>query len=84
MSGSVTASDSDSREVGRDDSGEHDPIKHAGASDADNAGGNLLGIAKMKETRDESSSRTCAGKTFALDEWLFLASCQEMRQQVIS
>jgi hypothetical protein len=66
--GRATASDPVSGEVGGDDSGEHDPVEHAGASDADNTGGNLYDTAKMKMIRDESGRRIGAGKAFALDE----------------
>jgi hypothetical protein len=41
--------------MGRDNSGEHDPADGTAAADADNAGGNLLDMAKLKEIRDESS-----------------------------
>ena len=63
----ATASDPVSGEVGGDDSGAHDPVERAGASDADNAGGNLYDTAKMKMIRDESGKRIGAGKAFALD-----------------
>jgi hypothetical protein len=55
-----------------------------GAADADNAGGNLLDMVKLKEIRDESSWGPVQVRRFALDEWFFLASSQEMRQEVIS
>jgi hypothetical protein len=40
--------------MGRDNSGEHDPAEGNDAADADDAGGNLLDMAKLKEIRDES------------------------------
>ena len=64
-----------------DNSREHDHFERAGAVDGL---GCIFDNAEMKEIRAESRNRTGTGQTFALDGWLLLASCQEMRQQLIS
>ena len=51
---------------GRDNYGVYDPVEGAGAADVDNVGGNLCDIVRMEEILAESSSRTGAGKTFAV------------------
>jgi hypothetical protein len=56
----MTASDSDSREVGRDDSGQDNAIERAGASDTGDSGLECLDVAEVEQIgADEGTQHPC-------------------------
>jgi len=51
-----------SRQIGRNDAGEYDPVEGAGPADTGDAGSDFLDVAKMKEVRPDERAEQAGDK----------------------